>query len=701
MSAGLFALLDDVAALAKLAAASVDDIGAAAGRATAKAAGVVIDDTAVTPQYVHGITADRELPMIKRIAIGSLRNKLLFILPAALLLSQFVPWLLTPILMLGATYLCYEGAEKVWGRLRGHDAHAAPTAAVGEDAEKQMTSGAIRTDFILSAEIMVIALNEVADQPFVPRLIILIVVALVITAAVYGVVALIVKMDDIGLSLAQRSSRFAQKVGRGLVAAMPKLLAALSAIGTVAMLWVGGHILLVGADTLGWHCALRPGPPRRGVRAPRRGGRRRRAGLAGQHRGVGGDRPRRRRGGGRGRGCAAVRQEGHEGRAPARPLTFSLLGAKADRPCCSPKESLCARYSRALSFAGLVGSDTCGGERDQRQGGRGRRGFGEGECPGRSGTTRADRRPDGRRGRSPAGQSMVFTNSYLGPPKARSKRPTRAVSPIPAFIFRLITYFEKLYIDNLLAADEGRWVEPHWQRAFDVAATPMRGGVSRPAPATAGHPEHLARGRRQCGGRQSGPCPLRSPAGDGLGASSPARARVGEAGSEPHAATGRRLHGDGRGLRRATQSRPTSTWPATPDCRCIHAVPAPGMGDAVRVSCGDLIHERAFAWECAEASWPTGGGRRQPLHGAGSGQARRRRDIRAGVDAFAISTRGSPTMDGCGALPRCAVAGGGRFPRTTRNHRADAPSARPLSRALGPGDERAIISTARGDGAAG
>ena len=253
MSAGLFGLLDDVAVIARLAAASVDDIGAAAGRATAKAAGVVIDDTAVTPQYVHGITADRELPMIKRIALGSLRNKLLFILPAALLLSQFVPWLLTPILMLGATYLCFEGAEKVWGKIRGHDAHAAPTATVGEDAEKQMTSGAIRTDFILSAEIMVIALNEVADQSFWPRLIILIVVAFVITAAVYGVVALIVKMDDVGLSLAQRTSRFAQTFGRGLVTAMPKVLATLSAVGTVAMLWVGGHILLQGTYDLGWH----------------------------------------------------------------------------------------------------------------------------------------------------------------------------------------------------------------------------------------------------------------------------------------------------------------------------------------------------------------------------------------------------------------------------------------------------------------
>ncbi|MCV7062532.1 DUF808 domain-containing protein [Mycolicibacterium vaccae] len=253
MSGGLFALLDDVAALARLAAASVDDIGAAAGRATAKAAGVVIDDTAVTPQYVHGIAAERELPIIKRIALGSLRNKIVFILPAALLLSQFVPWMLTPILMLGATYLCFEGAEKVWGMIRGHDTHGAPAAASGADAEKFMVTGAIRTDFILSAEIMVIALNEVADQPFVPRLLILLVVAVVITVAVYGVVAGIVKMDDVGLSLTGRSSAIAQKVGRGLVAGMPKLLSALSVIGTVAMLWVGGHILLVGTDELGWH----------------------------------------------------------------------------------------------------------------------------------------------------------------------------------------------------------------------------------------------------------------------------------------------------------------------------------------------------------------------------------------------------------------------------------------------------------------
>jgi predicted DNA repair protein MutK len=248
MSAGLFGLLDDVAMFAKLTAASLDDIGGAAGRATAKAAGVVIDDTAVTPQYVAGITAERELPVIRRIALGSLRNKLVFILPGAMLLSQFAPWLLTPILMLGATYLCYEGAEKVWSSLRGHD-----TAGAEPESEHHMVSGAIRTDFILSAEIMVIALNEVADLEFVPRLVILLVVAMVLTVAVYGVVAGIVKMDDVGLYLTRTGSRSARTVGRGLVAGMPKLLTLLSAVGTVAMLWVGGHILLVGADQLGWH----------------------------------------------------------------------------------------------------------------------------------------------------------------------------------------------------------------------------------------------------------------------------------------------------------------------------------------------------------------------------------------------------------------------------------------------------------------
>lgn len=255
MAGGLAALLDDIAALARLAAASVDDIGAAAGRASAKAAGVVIDDTAVTPRYVHGFAAERELPVIKRIALGSLRNKLLVILPAALLLSQFLPWLLTPILMLGGTYLAFEGAEKVYELLTGHakEKKALPVAARGEDAEKAMVAGAIRTDFILSAEIMVIALNEVADEQFVSRALILVVVAVGITLLVYGVVALIVKMDDIGLHLAETRQGAAAAAGRLLVRAMPKVLAVLSTVGIVAMLWVGGHILLVGADELGWH----------------------------------------------------------------------------------------------------------------------------------------------------------------------------------------------------------------------------------------------------------------------------------------------------------------------------------------------------------------------------------------------------------------------------------------------------------------
>ncbi len=254
MSAGLFGLLDDVAALARLAAASIDDVGAAAGRASAKAAGVVVDDTAVTPQYVQGVAAQRELPMIKRIATGSIRNKLLIILPVALLLSQFLPWLLTPILMLGGCYLCFEGAEKVYERLTGHHGDEGTLVVErGPEAEQAMVSGAIRTDLILSAEIMVIALNEVADQPFVARAAILVVVALMITALVYGVVALIVKMDDAGLLLTQRAGRVPQRIGHALVAGMPRLLALISVVGVAAMLWVGGHILLVGADELGWH----------------------------------------------------------------------------------------------------------------------------------------------------------------------------------------------------------------------------------------------------------------------------------------------------------------------------------------------------------------------------------------------------------------------------------------------------------------
>ncbi|RZU33008.1 DUF808 domain-containing protein [Blastococcus saxobsidens] len=252
MAGGLVALLDDVAVLARAAAASIDDIGAAAGRASIKAAGVVVDDTAVTPQYVHGLNADRELPIIRKIALGSLRNKLLVILPAILLLSQFLPFLLTPILMIGGAYLCYEGAEKIWHKISGHaEAHASVEDALPD--EKTIVSGAVRTDFILSAEIMVISLNEVASEAFVSRAIILIVVALGITVLVYGVVGLIVKMDDIGLSLAQRSGKGVAAFGRGLVKGMPKLLTALTVVGTAAMLWVGGHIILLGTDELGFH----------------------------------------------------------------------------------------------------------------------------------------------------------------------------------------------------------------------------------------------------------------------------------------------------------------------------------------------------------------------------------------------------------------------------------------------------------------
>lgn len=259
MAGGLFGLLDDVAALAKAAAASVDDIGLAASKASVKAAGVVVDDTAVTPAYVHGLSPDRELPIIKRIAKGSLRNKLLYILPAAILLSQFAPIVVEIILMIGGTYLCYEGAHKIQHKLAHRGEHASePGDEVADgperlDHEETTVKNAIRTDFILSGEIMVIALKDVIDEGFVSRTIILMIVAVAITFAVYGVVALIVKMDDLGLRMVGTGRPSAMKVGRGLVAGMPKLLGVLASVGTAAMLWVGGHILLIGSDELGWH----------------------------------------------------------------------------------------------------------------------------------------------------------------------------------------------------------------------------------------------------------------------------------------------------------------------------------------------------------------------------------------------------------------------------------------------------------------
>jgi predicted DNA repair protein MutK len=254
MPSGLVALLDDVSVIAKLAAASLDDIGAAAAKAGTKAAGVVVDDAAVTPSYVTEFTPDRELPIIAKIAKGSLVNKLLILLPLALLLSEFLPMAITPLLMVGGLYLCFEGAEKVLEKL-GNAKHGETLADPIEDIaefERQRILGAVRTDFILSAEIMAIALAEVTDTPFVERAIVLALVGTVITVAVYGAVAFIVKMDDIGLNLARRTSATAKRFGGLLVAAMPWLLGILSSVGTLAMLWVGGGILLHGSDKLGF-----------------------------------------------------------------------------------------------------------------------------------------------------------------------------------------------------------------------------------------------------------------------------------------------------------------------------------------------------------------------------------------------------------------------------------------------------------------
>ncbi len=253
MPTGLVALLDDIAGITKLAAASLDDIAATTGKAGSKAIGVVVDDAAVTPRYMVGFEPKRELPMIGKIALGSFRNKLVFILPAALALSAFASWLLTPLLMIGGTYLCFEGAEKILEAFGG--GHAEEVVAEPVDAatlEAQKVSGAIRTDFILSAEIMVIALSDVATKPIWEQAIVLALVGIVITIGVYGVVALIVKMDDIGLHLAQRSSTFVQAIGRGLVKGMPIVMSALSVIGTAAMVWVGGQIIVHGVEEFGF-----------------------------------------------------------------------------------------------------------------------------------------------------------------------------------------------------------------------------------------------------------------------------------------------------------------------------------------------------------------------------------------------------------------------------------------------------------------
>jgi len=251
MASGLVALLDDIAGLTKLAAASLDDVGAAASKAGSKAVGVVVDDAAVTPRYVTGLTPDRELPIIARITVGSLRNKLLILLPIALLLSSFAPWAVTPLLMLGGAYLSFEGAEKLIEALSGgpkEDVLVQPIDAA--TLEQQQVSGAIRTDLILSAEIMAIALAEVATTPLLTRAGVLAAVGVAITLGVYGVVGLIVKMDDIGLHLARKPAT--RTIGCALVKGMPIVMRWLSVIGTAAMIWVGGGILVHGLEELGW-----------------------------------------------------------------------------------------------------------------------------------------------------------------------------------------------------------------------------------------------------------------------------------------------------------------------------------------------------------------------------------------------------------------------------------------------------------------
>jgi len=253
MPSGLIALLDDVATIAKLAAATVDDVGVAAGKAGTKAAGVVIDDTAVTPRYVVGLAPERELPIIGKIAWGSLKNKLLILLPGALALTAFAPFLVTPLLMIGGSYLAFEATEKILEKLLHDEHHTEQLLDAVDDPrelEQLQVKGAIRTDFILSAEIMAIALAELDDLTLATTAAALVAVAFAITAGVYGVVGLIVKLDDIGLHMAERKNAGTRAFGNALVRIVPKLLGSISVIGTAAMLWVGGGILVHGLEEM-------------------------------------------------------------------------------------------------------------------------------------------------------------------------------------------------------------------------------------------------------------------------------------------------------------------------------------------------------------------------------------------------------------------------------------------------------------------
>ncbi|KAB0570859.1 MULTISPECIES: DUF808 domain-containing protein [Brucella] len=253
---GFLALLDDVAAIAKIAAASVDDISANAAKAGSKTIGVLIDDAAVTPNYVVGITAARELPMIGKIAMGSLRNKALLI-PVLLALDYFLPIAITALLMIGGAYLCFEGAEKVWHKLFPNEEHHENGAQEDKDPtalEEKRVAGAIKTDLILSAEIMTLALSMIETNSIWIELATLIVVGIMITVLVYGVVAVIVKLDDFGVLMARKGRLSATRaLGRFTVRAVPKLLLVLTIIGTAAMLWVGGNIFIHGLHGLGVH----------------------------------------------------------------------------------------------------------------------------------------------------------------------------------------------------------------------------------------------------------------------------------------------------------------------------------------------------------------------------------------------------------------------------------------------------------------
>ncbi|CTQ50890.1 DUF808 domain-containing protein [Jannaschia donghaensis] len=256
---GLLALLDDVAAIAKVASASIDDIAAQATKAGAKAAGAVIDDAAVTPKYLHGFQAARELPIVWKIARASVFNKLVILLPIAMLLSQFAPWVIPYFLLLGGLYLCFEGAEKVYHWLVPHDTLSnidpETTTLDATHLEEQRVKGAIKTDFILSAEIMTIILANIdPGSAWYFEAAVLGLAALIITIAVYGAVALIVKADDVGLAMAEGGRLGATRaLGRAVVKGMPTFMTILTIVGTAAMIWVGGNIVVHAVGEIIWH----------------------------------------------------------------------------------------------------------------------------------------------------------------------------------------------------------------------------------------------------------------------------------------------------------------------------------------------------------------------------------------------------------------------------------------------------------------